>query len=84
MAIFVVEERFSPAVQTDGLDGWNDRLSPCLRNNQVSWVTSFVKEDGSQCVCVFEAPDAASVERAYKSAEVPFEYKVWPAKHLRP
>ena len=81
MGIYVVEETFEPAIDAGGLDGYTDKLSPCLRTYDVKWVASYVARDGSQCVCVYEANDAESVRQAYRSAQVPFQFKVWPATH---
>lgn len=84
MGLFVVEERFDPPINADGLNGYSDTLSPCLKTYDVTWVSSFVARDGTQCICVYEAPDAESVRRAYKTAEVPFQFKVWPATRYAP
>jgi hypothetical protein len=81
MALFVVEEKFEPAIDAGGLDGYADKLSPCLRTYDVTWVASYVARDGSQCVCIYEASDAESVRRAYRVANIPFQFKVWPATH---
>jgi hypothetical protein len=84
MSLFVVEERFEPAIDAAGLNPYGDALSPCLKTYQVKWVSSFVARDGSQCVCVYEASDAESVRRAYREAEVPFQFKVWAATRYAP
>jgi len=79
MPLFVVEERFEPAIDAESLNPYTDALSPCLKTYDVKWVNSFVARDGSQCVCVYDAADAESVRRAYRSANVPFPFKVWAA-----
>ena len=79
MALFVVEERFDPPIDAKALNPYTDALSPCLKMYDVKWVSSYVAQDGSQCVCVYDAPDAESVRRAYRAAETPFQYKVWGA-----
>ena len=84
MSLFVVEERFDPPIDAASLNPYTDALSPCLKTYDVNWVSSFVARDGSQCVCVYEAPDAESVRRAYRLAEVPFQFKVWPATRYSP
>jgi hypothetical protein len=68
----------------EGLNPYSDALSPCLKTYAVKWVGSYVAHDGSQCVCVYDAPDAESVRRAYRSAEVPFQFKVWGATRYAP
>jgi hypothetical protein len=84
MSLLIVEERFDPPIDPDGLNGYTDALSPCLKTYDVKWVSSFVARDGSQCICVYEAPDAEAVRQAYRAAEVPFQFKVWPANHYKP
>jgi Protein of unknown function (DUF4242) len=84
MALIIVEERFEPAIDAAGLAGYASQLSPCLGTYKATWVGSYVARDGSQCVCIYEAPDAESVRMAYRMAETKFEYKVWPATHHTP
>ena len=84
MALFVVEERFDPPIDAERLNPYNDALSPCLKTYDVKWVSSYVARDGVQCICVFEAPDAESVRKAYRAAEVPFQFKVWGATRYAP
>jgi hypothetical protein len=84
MSLFVVEERFEPAIDAQSLNPYSDALSPCLETYDVEWVSSFIAQDGSQCVCVCEAPDADPVRRAYRLAEVPFQFKVWSATRHSP
>ena len=84
MPLFVVDERFDPPIDAQALNPYNEALSPCLKVYDVKWVSSFVASDGTQCVCVYEAPDADSVRRAYRTAEVPFQFKVWAATRYAP
>jgi hypothetical protein len=79
MPLFVVEERFDPPINAEGLNPYNEALSPCLKTYDVKWVSSYVARDGAQCMCVYEAPDAEAVRRVYRAAEVPFAFKVWGA-----
>ena len=82
MALLVVEERFSPAIDVNQVNPNADKLSPCLPTYGVTWVASYIANDGTRCICVYEAPDAAAVRRAYRTAGAPFE-AVWPAKGMR-
>jgi hypothetical protein len=84
MPLFVVEEKFEPAINAAGLNPYNEALSPCLKTYDVKWAGSYVGSDGARCVCLYEAPDAESVRRAYRSAEVPFAFTVWAATHYAP
>jgi hypothetical protein len=84
MPLFIVEEQFDPPINADGLNGYEEALSPCLKTYDVKWVSSYVGRDGARCVCVFEAPDAESVRRSYREANVPFQFKVWGATRYAP
>jgi hypothetical protein len=84
MPLFVVEERFDPPLNVESLTKYSSALSPCLKTYDVKWVHSYVSGDGSHGVCVYEAADAESVRRAYRSAEVPFEFRVWGATRYAP
>ncbi len=82
MPIVLVEHVFEPPVDPAALGGATDK-PPCLDTQEVRWRGSYFARDGAQCVCVYEAPDAEAVRRAYRQAEIPF-HKVWSATHLHP
>ena len=83
MPIIIVEERFDPPVDVSQGNPVAGDLSPCLPLEGVTWVSSFIAADGTRCVCVYDAPDAESVRRAYRKAGAAFE-SVWPAGHFQP
>ena len=83
MPVLVVEEKFDPPVDLSSENPYVSKLSPCLPVEGVTWLASYIAADGTRCVCVYDAPDAESVRRAYRKASVPFE-NVWPAAHLKP
>lgn len=77
--LFVVEERFHPPVDLSTAAPENPKLSPCLQRHDVDWVVSYIAADGTQCRCVYRAPDAEAVRAAYRSAGMPFS-RVWRAR----
>jgi hypothetical protein len=77
--LYVVEERFEPAIDLSKAAPENPELSPCLQRNDVAWVTSFIAADGTQCRCVYDAADAEAVRASYRAAKMPF-VKVWRAR----
>ena len=83
MSVMVVEERFDPPIDMSKQAPHVGKLSPCLPVEGVTWLSSYIAADGSRCVCVYDAPDAESVRRAYRKAGVPFD-NVWTAAHLAP
>jgi hypothetical protein len=82
MSTIVVQEVFDPPVDVSAENPYVGKLSPCLPVESVTWLSSFIASDGTRCVCVYDAPDAESVRRAYRKAGVPFE-SVWNAAHLK-
>jgi uncharacterized protein DUF4242 len=83
MATILVEERFDPPVDPSKGNPEAGKLSPCLPVEGVTWVSSFIAQDGARCVCLYDAPDAESVRRAYRKAGAAFE-AAWPAVALKP
>ncbi len=81
MAVIMVEERFEPPIDVTQGSPIAEDVSPCLPVYDVHWLSSYIATDGSRCVCVYEAPDAESVRRAYRAAEVEF-VNVWAASPL--
>lgn len=81
MAVIIVEERFDPPIDTSQGSPVADAVSPCLGVYAVEWLSSYIASDGSRCVCVYQAKDAESVRKVYRTAGVPFE-NVWAASPL--
>ena len=81
MSVIIVQEVFEPPVDVTKENPYAGKLSPCLPVEGVTWLASYVANDGTRCVCVYDAPDAESVRRAYRKAGVPFE-NAWPAAHM--
>jgi hypothetical protein len=81
MAVVVVEERFDPPIDTSQGSPVVEKVSPCLGVYEVEWLSSYIASDGTRCVCVYEAKDAESVRKVYRTAGVPFE-NVWTAGPL--
>lgn len=83
MSIVIVEEHFNPPLDLSKPNPVAEKVSPCLGVEGVTWRSSFIASDGTRCICVYDAPDAESVRRVYRSAGVAFE-KAWSVVHLEP
>jgi hypothetical protein len=76
MPRFVVERTFAGGV---GIRTSIEGSKACLaviNNNaeeQVTWVTSYVTEDGRKTFCVYDGPDAASIERSATANGLPVD-----------
>lgn len=81
MAVIMVIEKFDPPIDLSQGSPVADKVSPCLPAYDAHWLSSYIASDGTQCVCVYEAPDAESMRRIYRTADVPFE-AVWAATPL--
>ena len=81
MAVIMVEERFSPALDLSQGSPVAEKISPCLGPYEMTWLSSYIAADGTRCVCVYEAPDAETVRRAYRTAGLEF-LAVWSAQPL--
>ena len=77
----VVEHRFSPALDLAQPITVDDRVGPCLPAYEIGWRNSWFACDGTRGVCVYDAPDAETVRRAYRAAGVQFA-AVWSARPL--
>jgi len=81
MIRIVVERNFAvPQTDTD-FAAVADRERGCLDINRVAWKRSLLSEDRKRMICEYEAPDAESVRRVQRQAEVPFD-RVWVAEVL--
>lgn len=83
MPIIVVDHRFDPPIDASQFKPKSEKLSPCLPTFDIDWVTSILAADGSRMLCVYDAPDAEVVRRAYRLAQIPF-VEVWSARRLPP
>jgi hypothetical protein len=80
MTMIVVEHQFEPALNLSrGLPTANALGGPCLPIYNVAWRSTYFACDGTQAVCVYDAPDAETVRRAYRAAGAQF-VAVWSAE----
>jgi hypothetical protein len=56
-------------------------VAACARTR--GWVTTYIADDRRRQLCIFEAVDAESVRRSFRTAGVAFE-RVWSAARLPP
>lgn len=83
MAQIIVESTFEQAFTEEEHVVRGERLFPCLEQNNVRWIHSFLSKDRRRMVCRFEAADAESVRMALRTANVRFR-RVWPAEMVAP
>ena len=78
VAVIIVEERFEPPMDLCKDSPVADKVSPCLPIYDVRWLSSYIASDSTRCVYVYDAKDAESVRRVYRSAGVDL-VDVWSA-----
>ncbi len=77
----LLEATFEPPLTEEELDRQFERITPCIEQNDVRWICSFLSKDRRRRVCLHEAADAEAVRMAYRTANVPF-IRVWSAELL--
>jgi hypothetical protein len=77
MEIVIVERIYDPPITQAEID---EKMSggpvPCYALRNVTHVMSVISLDGRRAICMYEAPDAASVRQASEENGDPFE-RVW-------
>jgi hypothetical protein len=73
VAVIMVEERFDPPIDLSQGSPVADKVSPCLPVYDVTWLSSYIASDGTRCICVYEAENAETVRRVYRTAGDPNE-----------
>jgi hypothetical protein len=81
MPHIIVEYRFDPPITDEEFDAMLQRLGPCLEPRSVRWIQSFLAQERTRRICIYEAPDAESVRDAYRTAKVGFE-RAWSADRI--
>ncbi len=81
MTHILLEATFENPLTDDDLKGHVERVSPCLEQNNVRWICSFLSNDRRRRVCIHQADDAEAVRNAYRTANIPFD-RAWPAELL--
>jgi hypothetical protein len=78
MPHIIVEYKFDLPLTDEEFDAMARKLDPCLEARSARWVQSFLAQDRTRRICIFEAADAESVREAYRTAKVGFE-RAWAA-----
>ena len=73
MGMVVVERSFAEPVTFDDLQAMEDRSRPCLDVRGVRFIRTYFSRDRRRMICLYDAPDAASVRDAQAKAGLPFE-----------
>jgi len=83
MVTVVVERWFRKPMPLDEIEAIDDRSAASLEMYGVHLLRSFISNDRSRMVCLYEAKDADSVRQAQRRAGLPFE-AVWVATVIEP
>jgi Nickel responsive protein SCO4226-like len=79
----VVERRFDTAADLDALHEREVAHAWCLEQRRVTYLRTFLSEDGQRMLCLYRAPDAESVRQAQQQAGMPLE-RVWACQPYTP
>ena len=78
MARVIVEQVFTEPFNDEQYAKFSKKLDPCLEVREGLWRRSSLSLDRLRMTCEFEAPDAAAVREAFRTAEIPYE-RAWTA-----
>lgn len=81
MPIVLVERSFPTPVEVDP-EAFR-RAQPCYAARRVEHLRSYLSPDKMRMICVYRAPDAASVREANDIGQQPYD-RVWSAGTLGP
>ena len=83
MARVLVEKIFDPPITKQR---WNQDVEigiPCHRAHGVHWIRSLMSRDRCRVICEFEAPDAETVRKSFRTAGLPFA-RIWTVDLIEP
>jgi hypothetical protein len=81
MPLILVEYTFDPPITDDVWNAATASLASCLDQRHATWVTSYLSQDRTRRVCVYQAKDAEAVRQAYRTAGVSFD-RAWSAEQI--
>lgn len=80
----VIVETASEQPLTDAYLEEADRIGlPCLQAHGVTWRYSLLSKDRDQMICIFDAPDAASVRNSYAKLGIQ-KRAIWAGELIQP
>jgi len=82
MSIVVMERSFDASVSDEELGKMKEATQVCLDLNDVTLVQVYASADRKRFICIFEAPDVATVRRAVDATNIPYE-RVWAGDTLQ-
>jgi hypothetical protein len=80
---FIVERSFVTPFTEQDLSAVGERMAPCLKLHDVSWIRSYLSEDRLRMVCEYEARDAESVRKVQRESSASFD-RVWAGQLIEP
>ena len=83
MSRIIVERTFPEPFSDAELQATMERMGPCLKIYNVTWLRSCLSTDRRRMVCEYDAADAESVRAVQREANARFD-KAWTAEVLAP
>jgi hypothetical protein len=78
MVLVVVERSFTEPLTEERLAEYARRAGPCFELRRVTPLTTYTSMDRRRTICVYRAPDAASVRDAHDTEGIPY-VAIWSA-----
>jgi len=76
METIVMQRRFDPPMDVAGFHGLVADAVGCLGTYRVTWLESFLAQDGSALVCCFRAPDTEAIRNVARGDSA-IDRQVW-------
>ncbi|MGB8699726.1 MAG: nickel-binding protein, partial [Thermosynechococcaceae cyanobacterium] len=81
MSLVIVETAATEPLTDEYLHEADQVALPCLQDHNVTWRYSLRSLDRYRMLCIFDAPDAASVRDAY--AKLGLQRTIWPSELIQ-
>lgn len=81
MEFVVVERTYDPGKTQEEIDEMMSASSPCYELRRVKHVLTVISLDGRRALCMYDAPDAASVRDANDENGDPYD-RIWTGVRL--
>lgn len=83
MSLVIVETVVEQPITDAELEGMDEVALPCLQAHGVTWLHSLLSSDRRQMICIFDAPDAASVRNSYAKLGIQ-KRAIWAGELIQP
>jgi hypothetical protein len=72
----VVEREYEKPMSDEDLAASKRRAGPCFELRRVTHLGMYLSKDRRRAICVYDAPDAASVREAHEQENIPYA-RIW-------